>query len=191
MIASIQGNVIRFGADYLVVETGGIGFQVFVPSQIFDGLRVGEHISLLTQLIVREDSLTLFGFRDLEELGLFQELIRVNGVGPRLALETLATHSPDIIKRAVLNKQEEIFSQVAGIGKKTAQKIILSLEDRISFKDGLMYAPETAGINSEVQEALISLGYTVLEAQAALQTIPEDAPLDLEIRLTIALRYFS
>lgn len=191
MIASIQGNVIRFGADYLVVETGGIGYQIFVPSQIFDGLRVGEHISLLTQLIVREDSLTLFGFRDLEELGLFQELIRVNGVGPRLALETLATHSPDIIKRAILNKQEEIFSQVAGIGKKTAQKIILSLEDRISFEDGLMYAPETAGINGEVQEALISLGYTVLEAQAALQTIPEDAPLDLEIRLTIALRYFS
>ncbi len=191
MIASIQGNVIRFGGDYLVVETGGIGYQVFVPSQIFDGLRVGEHISLLTQLIVREDSLTLFGFRDLEELGLFQELIRVNGVGPRLALETLATHSPDIIKRAILNKQEEIFSQVAGIGKKTAQKIILSLEDRISFEDGLMYAPETAGINGEVQEALISLGYTVLEAQAALQTIPEDAPLDLEIRLTIALRYFS
>ncbi len=191
MIASIQGNVIRFGADYIVVETGGIGYQVFVPSQIFDGLRVGEKISLLTQLIVREDSLTLFGFRDLEELGLFQELIRVNGVGPRLALETLATHSPDVIKRAVLNKQEEIFAQVAGIGKKTAQKIILSLEDRISFEDGLLFTPETAGINGEVQEALISLGYTVLEAQAALQTIPEDAPLDLEVRLTFALRYFS
>jgi Holliday junction DNA helicase RuvA len=191
MIASIQGNVIRFGEDYLVVEAGGLGYQVFVPTQIFDGLRLGEKISLLTQLIVREDSFTLFGFREHDDLGLFQELIRVNGVGPRLALETLSTHSADVIKRAVLNKQEEIFSQVAGIGKKTAQKIILTLEDRISLDDQLMYSPETAGINGEVQEALLSLGYSVLEAQAALQTIPEDAPLDLETRLTIALRFFS
>ena len=191
MIASIQGNVIRFGEDYLVVEAGGIGYQVFVPTQVFDGLRPGEQISLLTKLVVREDSFTLYGFREQEELGLFQELIRVNGVGPRLALETLSTHSTDVIKRAVLNKQEEIFSQVAGIGKKTAQKIILSLEDRISFEDQLLHAPETVGINAEVQEALISLGYSVLEAQAALQTIPEDAPLDLETRLTIALRFFS
>lgn len=191
MIASIQGNVIRFGEDYLVVEAGGLGYQVYVPTQIFDGLRLGEKISLLTQLIVREDSFTLFGFREHDDLGLFQELIRVNGVGPRLALETLSTHSADVIKRAVLNKQEEIFSQVAGIGKKTAQKIILTLEDRISLDDQLMYSPETAGINGEVQEALLSLGYSVLEAQAALQTIPEDAPLDLETRLTIALRFFS
>ncbi len=191
MIASIQGNVIRFGENYLVVDTGGIGYQVFVPAHIFDGLRLGETISLFTQLIVREDSLTLFGFRDQDELGLFQELIRVNGVGPRLALEALSTHSPDVIKRAVLNKQEEIFSQVAGIGKKTAQKIILSLEDRISFEDQLLYTPESVGIHDEVQEALTSLGYTILEAQAAIQTIPEDAPLDLETRLTIALRFFS
>ena len=191
MIASIQGSISKFGENYLVVSTGGIGYQIFVPAQLFDGLRLGEQISLLTQLIVREDSLTLFGFKDQEELTLFQELIRVNGVGPRLALEALSTHSPDVLKRAVLNKQEEIFSQVAGIGKKTAQKIILSLEDRISFEDQLLYSPETAGINSEVQEALRGLGYSVLEAQAALQTIPEDAPLDLETRLTIALRFFS
>lgn len=191
MIASIQGNVLRVGEDHLVLEVGGIGYRVYVPVQIFDGLRLGKKISLFTELIVREDSLTLYGFQEQEELGLFQELIRVNGVGPRLALETLSTHSPDVIKRAILNKQEEIFSQVSGIGKKTAQKIILSLEDRISFEDQLMYSSETTGINDEVQEALLSLGYSVLEAQAALQTIPEDAPLDVETRLTIALRFFS
>lgn len=191
MIASIQGNVLRIGEDHLVLEVGGIGYRVYVPAQIIDSLRPGKKLSLFTELIVREDSLTLFGFLEKEEQGLFQELIRVNGVGPRLALETLSTHSPDVIKRAILNKQEEVFSQVAGIGKKTAQKIILSLEDRISFEDQLMYSPETAGINNEVQEALLSLGYSVLEAQAALQTIPEDAPLDLETRLTIALRFFG
>jgi len=191
MIASIQGNVIRIGEDQVIVEVGGIGYRVYVPAQVLDGLHLGKKLSLLTQLVVREDSLTLYGFQEKDELGLFEELLRVNGVGPRLALETLSTHSPDVIKRAVLNKQEEVFSQVAGIGKKTAQKIILSLEDRISFDEQLLYSSETAGINDEVQEALLSLGYSVLEAQAALQTIPEDAPLDLETRLTIALRYFS
>ncbi len=108
-----------------------------------------------------------------------------------MALETLSTHNPDVIKRAVLNKQEEIFAQVSGIGKKTAQKILLTLEDRISFTDAMVISPETAGINAEVQQALVTLGYSVLEAQAALQTLPDDAPMDLETRLTIALRFFS
>lgn len=191
MIASIQGKILFSGDDNLVVDVGGIGYLVYVPYILPTTLRRGEKVSLFTHLVVREDSLTLFGFQDREEVFLFQELIKVNGVGPRLALETLSTHSPDVIKRAVVNKQEEIFSQVSGIGKKTAQKILLSLEDRIPLEDGFVISPETAGINGEVQEALISLGYSVLEAQAAIQVIPDDIPLDLETRLTIALRYFS
>jgi Holliday junction DNA helicase RuvA len=191
MIASIEGHVTYVGDTSLVIQVGGIGYQVHVPAFVASSLRPGEKISLFTQLIVREDSLTLYGFRDQEEVDLFQELIKVNGVGPRLALETLSTHSPEVLKRAVLNKQEEIFAQVSGVGKKTAQKIILSLEDRISFGEEHRISPETAEINDEVQEALVSLGYSILEAQAALQTIPEDAALDLETRLTIALRFFS
>lgn len=191
MIASIQGKILFSGDDNLIVEVGGIGYLVYVTDIMTTTLRRGEKVSLFTHLVVREDSLTLFGFQDQEEVFLFQELIKVNGVGPRLALETLSTHSPDVIKRAVVNKQEEIFSQVSGIGKKTAQKILLYLEDRIHVDDGFVISPETAGINAEVQEALISLGYSVLEAQAALQVIPDDVPLDLETRLTIALRYFS
>jgi Holliday junction DNA helicase RuvA len=191
MIASIQGKVLLIGEDHLVVDVGGLGFQIFVISSLGHSLRRGENVSLFAQLIVREDSLTLFGFQDQDELYLFQELIKVNGVGPRLALETLSTHSPDIIKRAVVNKQEGIFSQVSGIGRKTAQKILLTLEDRIPVDEEILVAPETAGVNAEVQEALLSLGYSVLEAQAALQTIPDDVPLDLETRLTIALRHFS
>ncbi|MFL7812872.1 MAG: Holliday junction branch migration protein RuvA [Anaerolineales bacterium] len=191
MIASIEGHVTYLGDSYLVIQVGGIGYQVHVPAFLVSSLRPGEKISLFTQLIVREDSLTLYGFRDQEEVELFQELIRVNGVGPRLALETLSTHSVDVLKRAVLNKQEEVFAQVSGVGKKTAQKIILSLEDRITFGEEHRISPESAGINDEVQEALVSLGYSILEAQAALQTIPEEAPLDLEARLTIALRFFS
>ena len=191
MIASIQGKVILTGEDHLVIDVGGIGYLVYVPYILVQSQRRGEKISLFTHLVVREDSLTLFGFQDQEELKLFQQLIKVNGVGPRLALETLSTHPPDVLKRAVINKQEEIFSQVSGIGKKTAQKILLMLEDRIPLDEVYAITPETAGINTEVQEALISLGYSVLEAQAALQSVPDDAPLDLETRLTIALRHFS
>lgn len=191
MIASLQGQVIQIGEDNLVVEVGGIGYLVYVTEFLVQSQRRGETVSLFTHLVVREDSLTLFGFQEQEEVSLFQELIKVNGVGPRLALETLSTHNPKVIKRAVLNKQEEIFAQVSGIGKKTAQKILLTLEDRITFTDEMVISPETAGINGEVQEALVTLGYSVLEAQAALQTLPDDTPLDLETRLTIALRFFS
>ena len=191
MIASLQGQVIQISEDHLIVEVGGIGYLVFVTEYLAHSQRRGEAVSLFTHLVVREDSLTLFGFQEQEEVSLFQELIKVNGVGPRLALETLSTHNPDVIKRAVLNKQEEIFAQVSGIGKKTAQKILLYLEDRISFTDVMVITPETAGINAEIQQALVTLGYSVLEAQAALQNLPEDAPLDLETRLTIALRFFS
>ncbi|HDD60985.1 MAG TPA: Holliday junction branch migration protein RuvA [Chloroflexi bacterium] len=191
MIASLQGQVIQIGEDNLIVEVGGIGYLVYVTEFLVQSQRRGETVSLFTHLVVREDSLTLFGFQEQEEVSLFQELIKVNGVGPRLALETLSTHNPDVIKRAVLNKQEEIFAQVSGIGKKTAQKILLSLEDRISFTDEMVFSPETAGINAEVQQVLVTLGYSVLEAQAALQALPDDAPLDLETRLTFALRYFS
>jgi holliday junction DNA helicase RuvA len=191
MIASLHGQVIQKGEDNLVVEVGGIGFLVYVTEFLVQTQRRGETVSLFTHLVVREDSLTLFGFQEQEEVSLFQELIKVNGVGPRLALETLSTHTPHVIKRAVLNKQDEIFAQVSGIGKKTAQKILLYLEDRVTFTDEMVISPESAGINAEVQEALVTLGYSVLEAQAALQTLPDDAPLDLETRLTIALRFFS
>ena len=191
MIASIHGQVLQIGEDHLVVEVGGIGILVFVTEYQARTRRHGEGVSLFTHLVVREDSLTLFGFQDQEEVALFRELIKVNGVGPRLALETLSTHSPEIIKKAVVNQQEEIFAQVSGIGKKTAQKILLSLEDRIGYAADLVISPETAGVNAEVQAALTSLGYSVLEAQAAMQTIPEDAPLDIETRLTMALRFFS
>ena len=191
MLASIQGQVLQIGEDNLVVDVRGIGFLVYVTEQQIMAQRRGEQVSLFTHLVVREDALTLYGFNDMEELSLFKELIKVNGVGPRLALETLSTHTPDVIKRAVINNQDEVFAQVSGIGKKTAQKIVLSLEDRVAFAEDLVISPESAGINAEVQQALTSLGYSVLEAQAALQTIPEDAPMDLETRLTIALRFFS
>lgn len=178
-------------SDYLVLEVGGIGFQIYVTDSTRTAHRVGESFSLFTHLVVREDALTLYGFATRDEVKLFGLLLKVNGVGPRLALETLSTHSPDVIRRAVVSSSDGVFAQVSGIGKKTAQKIILSLEDRVEAGVSLQEGGEVGPQDLEVQEALLALGYSVIEAQSALQSIPEDVDGDLESQLTAALRYFS
>ena len=191
MIASLQGKLSLIESDYLVVEVAGIGYQVYVTESTRTLHRRGETLSLFTHLVVREDSLTLYGFPTRDEVKLFNLLLKVNGVGPRLALETLSTHSPDVIRRAVVSKSDGVFSQVSGIGKKTAQKIILSLEDRVSIEEGMREEGEISPLDMEIQEALLALGYSVVEAQTAIQRIPEDVEGDLESQLTAALRYFS
>lgn len=191
MIATVHGKIFFIAEDHLVVDVGGVGFQVFVPEELRVTVRRGEPVSLYTYLVVREDALALYGFSTQDEVDLFTLLLKVNGVGPRLALEMLSTHSPDVIKRAVVQKQDSIFSQVSGIGKKTAQKIILTLEDRIPERESFQPVSELSELNIEVQEALVALGYSLVEAQAAIQSIPDDALENLEDRLTAALQYFS
>ena len=191
MIASLQGKISQIAEDSLVVVVGGIGYRIYVPEQSRHQARRGETVTLFTHLAVRENSLTLYGFPTQDEVELFELLLKVNGVGPRLALETLSTHSPEVIRRAVVNETEAVFTQVSGIGKKTAQKIILSLEDRVSAEIDFADEPEYSEVDLEVQEALVALGYSVVEAQAAVQSIPEDVDHDLESQLTHALRYFS
>ena len=122
---------------------------------------------------------------------LFLQLTRVNGVGPRLALAVLSTLNPDAIRRAIFNEQSDVFSGVPGIGKKTAQKMLLHLQDRIKAVDGLEPVAAMDDSDTQVLEALVALGYSVVEAQAALQSIPRDAPQDVETRIRLALRYFS
>lgn len=177
--------------DYLVLVVGGIGFQVFAPVQTLAELTRGDGATLFTNLVVREDSLTLYGFQTPDEVTIFELLLKVNGVGPRLALETLSTHSPDVIRRGVINKDQALFSQVSGIGSKTAQKIILTLEDRVILSPDFERKLESSETDMEVQEALVALGYSVVEAQSAIQSIPDEIPDDVESQLTSALRYFS
>ena len=191
MIASLNGRVTDKGSDYAVIELGGLGFQVFVPSPHVEELRIGETVFLYTYLVVREDSLSLYGFANAEEREFFTLLIGVSGVGPRLALVTLSTLNPDAIRRAIFSEQPEIFTRVPGIGKKSAQKIALHLEDRIKVVDGLDPIARMDDTDTQVLEALIALGYSVVEAQAALQIIPRDAPDDIETRIRLALQYFS
>lgn len=191
MIASLNGRVSDKGTDYAVIDVGGLGYQVYIPAPHLDELRIGESVSLSTYLVVREDSLTLYGFANSEEREFFSLLMGVNGVGPRLALVTLSTLNPDAIRRAVFSEQPEIFTRVPGIGKKSAQKIALHLEDRIKAVDGLESISRIDDTDTQVLEALVALGYSVVEAQASLQAIPKDAPDDVESRIRLALLYFS
>ncbi|MEJ2709329.1 MAG: Holliday junction ATP-dependent DNA helicase RuvA, partial [Anaerolineales bacterium] len=135
--------------------------------------------------------LTLYGFETREAREIYVLLLTVNGVGPRLALAILSVLSPDAIRRAVFHEQAEVFSRVPGIGKKTSQKILLHLQDKVTADIGLEPVSRVSEVDTEVLDALTALGYSVVEAQAALQSIPRDTPQDVEARLRAALQYFS
>lgn len=191
MIAVVQGEVIATGQDSLVIMVNGIGLHVYVPSQTAAQASVGEPVYLHTQLIVREDSITLYGFENEHERDFFNLLLGVNGVGPRMALGILSTLSVDAIRRAVLSEQSAVFGRVPGVGKKTAQKILLHLQGRVGEEESFEQIAGLMDVDGEVLEALTSLGYSVVEAQAALQSIPRDAPADVEERLRLALLHFG
>jgi len=194
MIATVEGEVIGIGDSYLIIRVGGVGLQVFAPTPLRSRLRMMERIFLYTHLIVREDLLALYGFETEQEREYFNLLLGVDGVGPRLAMSVLSTLSIDAIRRAVANEQGEVFSRVPGVGKRTAQKIQLHLQDRIKVGDMLemVAGAGVAGVDESVLEALTALGYSVVEAQSAIQSIPRDAPKDdVEERLRLALQYFS
>lgn len=191
MIASLSGKVQHLNANSAVIEVGGMGLQVFVPAPLLDRLHPGENVFLHTQMIVRQDAISLYGFDTQEGREFFNLLLGVNGIGPKLAVAVLSTLNPDAIRRAVFHEQADIFSRVPGVGKKTAQKILLTLQDRIKAVEGLGPVAAFSDTDSEVLSALTALGYSVVEAQAALQAIPRNTPDDVETRLRLALQYFS
>ncbi len=190
MIASLEGVVTEKLEDGIVVSVGGVGFQVHTSPAIIDKFELHKIAALHTYLVVREDALTLFGFETREEKDMFLMLLAVSGVGPRTAMTIVSSASIELIKRAVLNEQPELLAQTPGIGKKTAQAIVLHLQGK--FKGDVVSGKGMEStLDSDVIGALTSLGYSLIEAQTALQMIPKDTPEDLETRVRIALRYFS
>ena len=191
MIASISGSITQVDAGSLVVEVGGVGLLIYVPDPLSDQAKSGQTVFLHTYLVVRQDALSLYGFDTREGRDYFKLLLGVSGIGPRLAVTILSTLTPESIRRAVFSEQPEIFSRVPGVGTKTAQKISFSLQDKISKDEGYEPLAAMSDADSEVMSALVALGYSVVEAQAALQSIPRDAPDEVETRLRLALVYFS
>jgi len=194
MIASIHGTVQAVLDSSIIVQVAGaVGLEVLVPRDLHNQLstRVGEWIDLQTHLVVREDALTLYGFEHSEQRRIFDLLLSVNGIGPATALSVLSTLTPDTLASAVAQDQPEVIARVPGLGKKTAQKVILDLKGKI-MPDGLAAGLAAAtNLDTEVLEYLTALGFSIVEAQAALQSIPRDAPDEVSERVRIALTYFD
>lgn len=191
MIASLRGEIIHIEETALVIEIGGMGLRVSVPKPLLNKFSTGEIILLQTHLLVRENDLSLYGFETASDRQIFLTLLGVDGVGPKLALSVLSTLNLDAIQRAVFSDEPDLLSRVPGVGKKTAQKMQLYLKDRLKPASGLEKFVSMSDTDSEVLAALTALGYSVIEAQTALQSLPQDAPDSVEDKLRLALGYFQ
>jgi Holliday junction DNA helicase RuvA len=176
MIASVRGTVAALGPDGAVVEVGGVGLAVSCSPGTLARLRVGEQARLATSLVVREDSLTLYGFADDDERALFELLQTANGVGPKLAQTILAVHPPQEIRRAIATADLASLTRVPGIGRKGAERIVIELRDRIGgvllTGDGVAPTPPW---RDQLKHALAGLGFTGKEAADAIETVAVDA----------------
>lgn len=182
MIASVRGTVQAVRLDAVIVEVGGVGMLVHATPATLAGLRVGATTLLSTSLVVREDSLTLYGFGDPDELAVFEVLQTVSGVGPRLALAMLAVHSPDGLRRAVAGEDLVALKRVPGIGHKGAQRIVLELGDRLGAASGVgtgsssLLAAAPADRRIEVVDALVGLGWNAKAADDAVTGVLAAGP---------------
>ncbi|MFF9062227.1 Holliday junction branch migration protein RuvA [Streptomyces sp. NPDC101213] len=177
MIAFVSGPVAALAPDSAVIEVGGIGIAVQCTPNTLSGLRTGRETRLATSLVVREDSLTLYGFADDDERQVFELLQTASGVGPRLAQAMLAVHAPDTLRRAVATGDEKALTAVPGIGKKGAQKLLLELKDRLGEPTGApaVGTPVTQGWRDQLHAALIGLGYATREAEEAVTAVAPQA----------------
>jgi Holliday junction DNA helicase RuvA len=193
MIASVTGRLELRGSEsrgvnYLILSVGGIGLKVLVPADHLDRWsRLGQEVTLHTYLHVRESELTLYGFPDVDERNLFEMLITVSGIGPKLGLSALSSLSANALRSAIAQGRAEMLSQIPGIGDKTARRLIFHLQDKVTLQLGPAAAPMLTDADAEVISALTALGYTVVEAQAAVQRLPRDDDMAIGDRLRLAL----
>lgn len=176
MISSLRGQVQHVGLDHAVVEVGGVGFAVQMTPSTLATLRRGEETSVATTLIVREDSLTLFGFADAEARELFGLLQTVSGIGPRIALATLAVLEPDKLRHALAEGNITVLTQVPGIGKKGAERLIIELRDKVGTLPAANAQPAHSQTRDHVVEALLGLGFPAKAAEATVDGVLADNP---------------
>ena len=169
MIARIKGKIAYLRDKYAVVDVGGVGYKIFVTTFTFGKIAGKSEVELYTHTYVREDSLDLYGFLSREELEMFELLISISGIGPKAGLGILSIAEPKTIRAAVISGDSSILTRVSGVGKKTAERVILELKNRITELPG--EDTQAAKADSEAIEALASLGYTVSEAREALKSV--------------------
>jgi Holliday junction DNA helicase RuvA len=190
MIASLEGIIDAVSKDSLIVNVNGIGFKVTVTTSVLSEMGItGREVKLYTHFHVREDDMSLFGFGSLDELKLFETLISVSGLGPKTGMAMLSAMSADQVAMAIASGSAEMLTTIPGIGKKTADRLILELKDKVG---GVMIsspAGKAAQENADVVSALVSLGYSVQETTRAVNALPSGKKLTLEDKVKLALQY--
>lgn len=191
MIASLSGTILKIEDNSLVVGVGGVGVRIMVPRTVLENLGgLGRSIRLHTHLLVRENELALFGFESEDDLQLFEVLLGVNGVGPKVALSILSTLSPEMLKNAIVREETAVLQRVPGIGKKTAERIMFQLRDKLDLTHLDTAVPLISSDDTDLIDILTGLGFSIVEAQSALQNVPRDVE-DLDARVQQALQYLD
>ena len=192
MISSLSGRLEAIGVDGVVMVTGGVGFQVYTPTSTLSSLGgVGSEVTLHTHLYLREDSVSLYGFASSDELRLFQTLLGVSGLGPRLALAMLSAMNLEQLTTAISTGDTGLLTSISGVGKKVAERIVLELKDKVAAQWVTAAAVQSVEENSDVLDALVSLGYSNSEASRAVASIRSSKDKSLEARVKEALGYFT
>ncbi|MBP7804961.1 MAG: Holliday junction branch migration protein RuvA [Candidatus Pacebacteria bacterium] len=174
MIAHLFGNVIELADKYTVLDVHGVGYKVYCSTDTLGGLKQDSPASLFTYLAVREDALDLYGFGSSEEKNFFELLLSVSGIGPRSALGILSATTVETLKKAIGTGDTSYLTKVSGIGRKTAEKVVLELRDKLRAHVDMKETPHTLRAESDVVEALKSLGYSQNEARDALKEVPSE-----------------
>jgi Holliday junction DNA helicase RuvA len=191
MIASLSGSVRKVEASSLVITVGGVGVRVYVPKTVMENVGgIGRSMSLYTHLMVRETELSLYGFETEEDLMLFEVLLGVNGVGPKVALAILSTLSPELLKSAIMREETAVLQRVPGIGRKTAERIMFQLRDKLDLTQVSTTVPFVSDVDADVIDLLTGLGFSIVEAQAALQNLPREVK-SVDERVQLALQYLD
>jgi Holliday junction DNA helicase RuvA len=189
MIGSLRGEIIDKEEGALVIDVGGVGYYVQGPTTLVDLLDVGVKTQLFIHTHVREQELTLFGFPDKNELELFRTLLKVQGIGPKVALAILSHIPAETLRQAIAREEAALLARVPGIGPKKAKQIVFALKDKVGYEDIFVSTTPITDSDSEVIAALTSLGYSIVEAQAALQQLPKEArneTVEEKVRLTLS-----
>ncbi len=188
MIASLRGTVLERRAGQVVLDVGGVGYLLQTTSSAARTSVPGEEVTLVTHLNVREDALTLYGFAESAERAMFELLLGVSGVGPKAALAIVSGYAPDQIRRAIATSDHALFTSISGIGKRTAERVVIDLKDKIgalpTAEEPAPSAP--AGGHTAARDALVGLGMSVNEAETALRDVDEELPVEERIRLALA-----
>jgi holliday junction DNA helicase RuvA len=190
MIASLRGHVAATRPGAIVLDVGGVGYLVAATTSAVRraGDADGGEITVHTHLHVREDTLQLYGFASTAERSLFELLLGVSGVGPKAALAIVSGYAPDQIRRAVATGDHALFTSIPGIGRRTAERVVVDLKDKVGAVESAAGPVDAGGgdDHAAARDALVGLGMSVAEAEAALRDVDEDAPIEERVRLALA-----